>query len=74
MFAKSQVCNFSSVIPSKYIHCLSTFGIPFFVWKMLYQGSFICIKISRISFIVSSKIFTIYSIYNLREMSTCNCL
>ena len=72
MFAKSQLRSFSSVIPSKYIHCLYTFGIPFFVWKVLYQGSFVFIKTSRISFTVSLKIFTIYSIYHFGEMNICN--
>ena len=74
MVAKSRLRSFSSAIPSKCIHCLYTFEIPVFVWKVPYQGPFIFTKISRISFTVSSKIFAIHSIYHLREVIICNYL
>ena len=41
-----------SVILSKHIHCLYTLRIRFFVWKVIYQGSLIFTKISRISFTI----------------------
>ena len=54
MFTQSQLRNFLSVILSKYINCLYTLGIRFFVWKVIYHGSLIFIKISRISFTIYS--------------------
>ena len=57
MVAKSRLRSFSSAIPSKCIHCLYTFEIPVFVWKVLYQGPFIFTKIYRISFTFLRKYF-----------------
>ena len=39
-------------IMSNYVHCLCTLWIRFFVWKVIYQGSLIFIKVSRIIFTV----------------------
>ena len=61
IFKNCVICNIlqsfnvcPSIILSKYIHCLYTLGIRFFVWKVIYQGSSIFIKISRISLTIYS--------------------
>ena len=56
VFVQSQPCSLSSVILSNYIHYLYTMEIPFFVWKVICQGSLFFIIIYRISFKVHFQI------------------